>query len=74
MTITFNTAWDRADFVDRFRFDTVKIVGGRSCEVTVPVMDIVILLQHLKGYLLCEFHEKHMTLETYFKETIRKGE
>ena len=72
--ITFNTAWDRADFVDRFRFDTVKIVGGRSCEVTVPVMDIVILLQHLKGYLLCEFHEKHTTLETYYKETIRKGE
>lgn len=72
--ITFNTAWDRADFVDRFRFDTVKIVGGRSCEVTVPMMDIVILLQHLKGYLLCEFQEKHMTLETYFKEAIREGE
>ena len=72
--ITFNTAWDRADFVDRFRFDTVKIVGGRSCEVTVPVRDIVILLQHLKGYLICEFQEKHTTLETYFKEAIRKGE
>lgn len=72
--ITFNTAWDRADFVDRFRFDTVKIVGGRSCEVTVPVRDIVILLQHLKGYLICEFQEKHTTLEAYFKETVRKGE
>ena len=72
--ITFNTAWDRADFVDRFRFDTVKIVGGRSCEVTVPVRDIVILLQHLKGYLICEFQEKHTTLETYFKEAIGKGE
>ncbi len=72
--ITFNTSWDRADFVDRFRFDTVKIVGGRSCEVTVPMMDIVILLQHLKGYLLCEFQEKHTTLETYFKEAIREGE
>lgn len=72
--ITFNTAWDRADFVDRFRFDTVKIVGGRSCEVTIPAMDLMILLQHLKGYLLCEFQEKHTTLETYFKEAIRKGE
>jgi len=72
--ITFNTAWDRADFVDRFRYDTVKIVGGRSCEVTIPVRDIIILLQHLKGYLICEFEEKHTTLETYFKEAIRKGE
>lgn len=72
--ITFNTAWDRADFVDRFRFDTVKIVGGRSCEVSIPAMDIMILLSHLKGYLLCEFQEKHTTLETYFKEAIRKGE
>ena len=67
-------AWDRADFVDRFRFDTVKIVGGRSCEVSIPAMDIMILLSHLKGYLLCEFQEKHTTLETYFKEAIRKGE
>lgn len=73
-SITFNTAWDRADFVDRFRFDTVKIVGGRSCEVTVPVSDIVILLQHLKGYLICDFREKHMTLETYFKDAVHKGE
>ena len=72
--ITFNTAWDRADFVDRFRYDTVKIVGGRSLEVTLPTSDIIILLQHLKGYLICEFQEKHTTLETYFKEAIRKGE
>ncbi len=72
--ITFNTAWDRADFVDRFRYDTVKIVGGRSLEVTLPTSDIIILLQHLKGYLICEFQEKHTTLEAYFKEAIRKGE
>ncbi len=72
--ITFNTAWDRADFVDRFRYDTVKIVGGRSLEVTLPTRDIIILLQHLKGYLICEFQERHTTLETYFKEAIGKGE
>lgn len=72
--ITFNTSWDRADFVDRFRFDTVKIVGGRSLEVTLPTRDIIILLQHLKGYLICEFQEEHTTLESYFKEAIRKGE
>lgn len=72
--ITFNTAWDRADFADRFRYDTVKIVGGRSLEVTLPTSDIIILLQHLKGYLICEFQEKHTTLEAYFKEAIRKGE
>lgn len=72
--ITFNTSWDRADFVDRFRYDTVKIVGGRSLEVTLPTRDIIILLQHLKGYLICEFQEEHATLGTYFKEAIRKGE